>query len=214
MAGEEGARVTDSGSQVVSDSDLALMMAMGDRDGLRLFLERHGGCLKAFLQKYFGDVLQEGELAEALNVAVYNIWRFADRYEEGSKLASWCIRIAQRAAQSILRRETKYRAKNLEYDITYDPAGDPSEDGIADEASEDDPKLDVLPKAIEMLPALQKAIIKADLAADGVADARRLAEIHGTTINSIYVSRNKAHENLQRQVEQLSRQPANKRSRP
>jgi DNA-directed RNA polymerase specialized sigma24 family protein len=196
----------------ISDSDIALMMATGDQGGLRLLIDRYGGRIKAFLFKRFRSVLQEGELAEALNVTFYNIWRFADRYEEGKgTLASWCIRIAQRAAQSILRRETKYRAKNLEYDATYDPAGDPHEDGMVADELGDDPKLDVLPQAIEMLPPLQKAIVKADLAANGVADARRLAEIHGTTINSIYVSRTKAHENLKRQVEQLSRQPAGKR---
>jgi len=188
---------------------------MKDEDALRLFLRQYGGCMKAYLQERFGNILQEGERAEALSVAVHNIWRFAERYEEGKgKLVSWCIRITQRAAQSILRRETKYRAKNLEYDATYDPAGDPPEDATVAGEPKDDPKLDVLPKAIEMLPPLQKAIIRADLAADGVADARRLAEIHGTTINSIYVSRTKAHENLKIQVEQLSRQPAKKRSQP
>lgn len=169
--------------------------------------------MKAYLKKYFGDVLQEGELAEALNVAVFNIWRFADRYEEGKgTLVSWCIRITQRAAQSILRRETKYRDKNLEYDVAYDPAGDPPEDATVAEERDDDPRLAVLPQAIEKLPALQKAIIKADLAADGLADAARLAEILGTNKNNIYVSRHKARENLKRQVEELSRQPAKKRS--
>lgn len=169
--------------------------------------------MKAYLQKFFGNVLQEGELAEALNFAVYNIWRFADRYEEGKgKLVSWCIRITQRSAQSILRRESKYRAKNLEYDATYDPAGDPPEDGMVAEEPPDDPRLEVLPKAIAMLPPLQKAIIQADLAADGLADAGRLAEILGTNKNNIYVSRHKARENLKRQVEELTRQPAKKRS--
>lgn len=204
--------MADGGSNV-SDSDLALMMSMGDKDALRLLLERYGGCMKAYLQKYFSDTLQEGERAEALSVAAYNIFRFADRYEEGKgKLSSWCIRITQRAAQSILRRETRYRAKNLEYDATYDPAGDPPEDGLVAEEPDDDPRLAVLPQAIEKLPALQKAIIKADLAADGLADAARLAEILGTNKNNIYVSRHKARENLKRQVEELSRQPAKKRS--
>lgn len=201
------------GEPTVSDSDIALMMAAQDKAGLRLFLQRYGSRLKGYLYKRFGGALQEGELDEAFSVAIFNIWRFADRYEEDKgKLSSWCIRIAQTSAQSILRRETKYRAKNLEYDAAYDPAGDPPEDTVVADEPESDPRLDVLPKAIEALPPLQRAIIKADLAAGGVADARRLAEIHGTTINSIYVSRTKAHENLKRQVEELSREPARKRS--
>ncbi len=197
----------------VSDSDIALMMAMQDREGLRLLIERYGGRLKAFLFKRFRSVLQEGELAEALNVAFYNIWRFAERYDETKgSLPSWCIRIGQRAAQSIIRREFGYRSKNLEYDAMFDPAGDPPDEGVAvAEDNEDDPRIDALHKAIAGLPPLQKAIIQADLAADGLADAGRLAEIHGTSKNSIYVSRSKAREVLKRQVEQISRRPAGKR---
>jgi DNA-directed RNA polymerase specialized sigma24 family protein len=197
----------------VSDSDIVLMMAMQNLEGPRLLIERYGGRLKAFLRKRFGSVLQEGELAEALNVTFYNIWRFADRYDESKgSLPSWCIRIAQRAAQSIIRRETGYRSKNLEYDAMYDPAGDPpGEDVVAADDRGDDPRIDVLYKAIAGLPPLQRAIIQADLAADGLADAGRLAAIHGTSKNSIYVSRSKAHEALKRQVEQISRRPAGKR---
>lgn len=63
-----------------------------------------------------------------------------------------------------------------------------------------DPRIEDLLNAVEALPTLQKAIIKADLAADGLADAGRLAEIHGTSKNVIYVSRSKARETLKRQV--------------
>ncbi len=200
--------MADDGS-TVCDSEIALMMALRDEEGLRRLLERYGGRMKAYLQKYFSDVLQQGELDEAFSIATFNIWRFAERYDENKgTLPSWCIRIAQRAAQSIIRRETKYRSKNLEYDATYDPAGDASEDATVTDSLPDNPRIQVLPKAIDALPSLQKIIIKADLAANGVADAARLAEIHSTTINSIYVSRNKARETLRRQVEQLSRQLA------
>ena len=204
--------MTDDGS-IITDADIALKMAMGDQEGLRLLLETYGGRMKAYLFKRYRSVLQEGELEEAFNAAIYNVWRFADRYDESKgTLASWCIRVAQNAARSILRRETKYRSKNLEYDPNYDPAGDPSDAGVFGGDYNDDPRLDVLLQAVETLPPLQKAIIQADLAADGSADARRLAEIHGTSMNSIHVSRNKAHKSLQRQVEQITNQPVTERS--
>jgi RNA polymerase sigma factor (sigma-70 family) len=186
-----------------------------DQEGLRLFLKRYGGRLKGFLVKYYADVLQPGELEEALNTAVFNIWRFADRYDEGKgALASWSIRIAQRAAQSIIRREFGYREKNLEYDPSYDPAGDPPAEQEAETRDRsDDPRLKVLHEAIEALPPLQKAIIQADLAAGtGVADAGRLAVIHGTSKNAIYVSRFKARETLRRQAEQYNRRVLSRRS--
>ena len=200
------------GELTLSDSDIVLMMATQDRGGLRLLIERYGGRLKAFLFKRFGSLLQEGELDEALNVTFYNAWRFADRYDESKgTLASWCIRIAQNAAKDIVRRETKYRDKNLEYDPSYDPADPHEGDAAGPAADAEDVKLDHLRHVIQELPPLQKAIIEADLAAGGSADASRLAEVHGTSINSIYVSRSKARDTLKRQVEQLSRPPAGKR---
>lgn len=205
--------MTGDGS-TVTDSDIALAMAMGDQGGLRLFLERYGGRIKAFLIKRYANILQEGELNEALNTAAYNIWRFADRYDEGKgDMPSWSIRIAQRAAQSIVRREMKYRSKNLEYDVSYDPAGDPpAEETVEAPDRADDPRLEDLHRAIETLPPLQKAIIKADLAAgNGPADAFRLAEIHGTSKNSIYVSRVKARENLARRAQRSDHGSESKR---
>jgi DNA-directed RNA polymerase specialized sigma24 family protein len=201
------------GEVTVSDSDIALMMAMGDQEGLRLFLQRYGGRMKAFLTKYFAHVLQEQERDEAFNRAIHNIWRFADRYHEGKgQLPSWCIRIAQNAAKSVLRREMSFCSKNREYEDDFDPA-DPSNenDGTAQLFGPDDQRWEYVLKAIDTLPALQKAIIQADLAADGTADAQRLTEIHGTSKNSIYVSRNKAHENLKKRVDELMRQSAGKR---
>jgi len=204
--------MADDGSKV-TDSDIALTMAMGDQGGLRLLLERYGGRIKAFLVKYYSGSLQEGELNEAFNTAIYSIWRFADRYEESKgSLPSWCIRVAQNAARSIIRREAGYRSKNLEYDAMYDPAGDPPGDEAVEAAEQaDDPRIEDLRKAVEALPALQKAIIRADLAAGGLADAGRLAEIHGTSKNAVYVSRSKARETLKRQAEQSSRQPAGRK---
>lgn len=200
------------GELTLSDSDIVLMMATQDRGGLRLLTERYGGRLKAFLFKRFGSLLQEGELDEALNVTFYNAWRFADRYDESKgTLASWCIRIAQNAAKDIVRRETKYRDKNLEYDPSYDPADPHEGDATGPAGDAEDAELDHLRHVIQELPPLQKAIIEADLAAGGSADASRLAEVHGTSINSIYVSRSKARDTLKRQVEQLSRRPAGKR---
>jgi len=201
------------GEVTVSDSDIALMMAMGDQEGLRLFLQRYGGPMKAYLKKYYAHVLQEHERDEAFNWAVHNIWGFAEQYHEGKgKLVSWSFRITQRAAQSVIRRETSFRSKNREYEDDFDPADPSSEnDGTAQLFGPDDQRWEYVLKAIDTLPALQKAIIQADLAADGTADAQRLTEIHGTSKNSIYVSRNKAHENLKKRVDELMRQSAGKR---
>lgn len=201
------------GEATMTDADIALMMAMGDQEGLRLFLQRYGGRMKGYLTKHYGHVLQQREQDEALNWAIYCIWRFADRYDETKgQFPSWCIRITQRAAQSVLRRETKFCSKNLEYNDSYDPAAPNNEDSDEKQVFDDhDPRWGRVLTAIDILPPLQKAIVQADLAAGGAANAQRLAELHGTTKNSIYVSRQKAHENLKRRVDELARHSAGKR---
>jgi len=212
---ESGEPMASDGAPV-TDVDIILMMAYQDQEGLRLFLERYGGRLKAYLLKFYGELLQQEELREAFNVAVFNIWRFADRYDERKgALPSWCIRIAQRAAQSIIRREFGYREKNLEYDPSHDPAGDtPTGEDVEAMDCPDDPRLEELLGNVEVLPPLQNAIIRADLAAgNGLADAGRLAAIHGTSVNSIYVSRSKAKEALKKAAERSAPRNVSRRGR-
>jgi hypothetical protein len=85
-----------------------------------------------------------------------------------------------------------------------------SEDASA--SFEEDGDIDTLLAAVEELPDLQKAIVKADLAAGGpgAADASRLAMLHGTTKNSVYASRNKAVDNLKKEFARLSQVPSKK----
>ena len=58
-------------------------------------------------------------------------------------------------------------------------------------------------KSLDDLGELQRAVIEADLACGGTADAGRLAKIHGTTKNSIYVSRRKARKRIETELTRL-----------
>lgn len=183
----------------VSDSDVALMLMERSDEGLRLLLHRYSVRVKAYLRKRYGDVLADPELKEAFDEAVTRVWRFAHRYDESQgTLGAWFIRIAQRAAQTIVRREERHRHQDLTDDGDYDPAGSVPEEECQPPDRKNDRVLKDFEEEIENLKGLQKAIIKADLAAGdgGTADAGRLAELHGTTRNSILVSRHKAKENL------------------
>lgn len=190
----------------VDDADIALLMMDRDQEGLRLLLRKYGGRIKAYVRKHFGDALAEPERKEALNVAAFNVWRFASRYDESKgTLGSWFIRIAQRAAQSILRKEERHRHKELEYEPSYDPAGPEEQEECDIPDRQKERMLTDLMTAIDRLHPLQQAIIKADLAAgnDGPANAARLAQLHGTTKSSIYASRNYAKMNLHKEMLRL-----------
>ena len=191
------------------DAHIARAMASGNRQGLELFLAEYGGRLRGYLLRRYGACLQESDLEEALSAAIFNIWRFADRYDSTkASLGSWAIRIAQRTAQDVIRRELRHRTLPLDVDLASlsprDNNGLPASRDVSRERLLAD-----LDDAIQQLPPLQKAIILADLAAgaDGIADAGRLARALGTSKGSIYVSRIKARENVYREMVKRGQRP-------
>lgn len=188
------------------DLTLALQIMEGDRNGLRMLIRVHGPRVKGFLRKRFGDVLDDSELDEAFCRTVEKVWRYAARFDDRKgTLASWLIRIARNCAVSILGREQERDEHEREYDPKYDPADDPSLSRVAEELADDhrgDQRLmKDLEDAIRRLPPLQQAIVRADLACpDGKADSQRLADQHGSTKNSIEVSRNKARATIEAEL--------------
>ena len=201
--------MADQPIQDLPDVDIALMMMEGNQDGLRALLKKYAGKVRGALAKRYGDVLAECELDEALNVAAFNAWRCAHRYDDTKvSLGAWLLIIARNAARNIIRADIRHKHKDLEYDPGYDPAewwsDDDTEDGDAAEPEKKQKKLLADFRAtVDRLPPLQKAITKADLAAGGSADARRLAAKLGTTLGSIYVSRNKAREAIVKKMMRL-----------
>ena len=189
----------------LDEQALARQMSLGDQDALRAAVTVFGGKVRGWLRKTFGHVLQTAELDEAFNVATYNVWRFADRFDASKgSLGGWYLKIAQRAAESILRRDASHRQKSLEYDPSFDPTIDYSKRSGDDRPYFAPECIRDLGQVInKRLVGLQQAIILADIAAGGQADNERLAEIHRTTVNSIKVSRSKARKNVLKAMVEL-----------
>jgi DNA-directed RNA polymerase specialized sigma24 family protein len=187
----------------VDEEELALRLMDGDREALRTLLVLYGGKVKNFLRKRYGDSLQEQERDLALNTALIKVWRHARSIQLGrGSLGGWFLRIAQRCAIDILNRELGRREDLLALDPEADPVDDceAADDEVADARVRK--RLSDLDAVIEGLGRVQHAIVKADLAAGGQADNARLAAQLGTSLNSIYVSRNKAHEAIRKGMQQ------------
>lgn len=183
----------------IAEQELAEKIAANDPDALQQAVASFGPKVRGWLRKRFGDVLSEIELAEAFNQATYNVWRFADRFDETKgNFGSWYLRIAYRAGQSILRRETKHLSRNLEYDPAYDPAVDRSQDDRDRPYYSDECVSDFQAIVNGRLKGLQRAIVLADLLAGEQADSERLADVHNTSVNAVKVSRNKARKNIRK----------------
>jgi len=183
---------TETGAQELADK-----IAAGDPDALLQAVTSFGPKICGWLRKRFGEVLSEIELGEAFNRANYNVWRFADRYDETKgSFGSWYLQIAHRAGQSILRREIRHLSRNLEYEPSFDPTIEYTQDRTDRPYYSDECIADLQRIINEKLRGLQKAIVLADLLAGEQADSERLAEVHNTSVNAVKVSRNKARKNI------------------
>jgi DNA-directed RNA polymerase specialized sigma24 family protein len=80
-------------SEDVDDETLVLQIAVDqDRNALASLLKRYGPKAKGYLTKQFGDTLRDPEIDQALNDAVFNVWRFADRFDHDNyEFKSWWL---------------------------------------------------------------------------------------------------------------------------
>lgn len=179
----------------MDDVDIVLLMMDGDPEGVRLLLREYGGKVKAGLRCEFSHVLAEPEIDEAINWGAFKAFKAAQSYNEAKgSLRTWFYSIARNAARDILRGEERHATVPLEYDPLWYVDVVEVDDNRPVEPKRDKLLRDLI-EAVEALPKLQKAIIKADLAC-GKADANRLAQEYGTTVNAVYVSRSHAIKRL------------------
>ncbi len=186
------------------DSDETLVRRIAeDRDkrALTLLMNRCVPKATGYLKKQFAGRLRDPEIDQAVNDAVFNVWRFADRFKpaDGS-FGSWFIRIVQRAALSILRGERDHVAKEREFDPEYDPA-DHCEDEQDETDSKDAWRVKQMEDIIENeLTGFEQIVARADLAVGGPADSRRLATAYGKSLNTVYVTRTKIKDKIRSKI--------------
>ncbi|TWU00497.1 RNA polymerase factor sigma-70 [Botrimarina colliarenosi] len=189
------------------DEDLAIRMMDGDKDALREVLREYLEPIKEVLDGKYGTTVQQADIDGAVNGAIMKLWQKAGEFnKKKGTLGSWLYTMAESAVIDVYRREKKLRKRCPILPDDYD---------VAEACEEEPPELTKAQKQylkdldhiIETkLPPLQKAIVKADLVVGGTADAGSLAELHSTSKNSIYVSRNKAHETIRREMTKLAQE--------
>jgi RNA polymerase sigma factor (sigma-70 family) len=133
-----------------------------------------------------------------MNVAAYNSFRFADRFDKHQgTLRTWFTTIAIRAAQSIIRKESKHKHKDLEYDPEYNPAT--CDDLPPPEDKAESRRIADLREATRtLLTPAEREVYFADLASgEGKADDGWLAEKTGRSKNTIHALRSKARKKIQ-----------------
>lgn len=177
------------------DEELILRIMDQDRDALREFVVRFDPKALLYLQKKLGQVLDDHDLNEALNIAAYKVWRNAHRYQaEVASLGTWYTRIAYRAAQDILKKEGRRRYDSLPEDLAENLEAELRDD----HDSPTRPNVAALLDAIDkVLTPAEREIVRYDLASPSdKADDTFLAEVTGKSKSTIQVLRSKARRKL------------------
>lgn len=197
-------------SQADQEDDLRIIFGLMEEGtelknaALEDLLQKHGGAVKAMVLSKFGTQLQQDEIHDVLIRTATKAWNYAKSFnDEKASLQTWLVTIALNEALDVLRENTTDCERVADGDFV-EPSLKVSDDVIAEGKLKKDSKLfDDLDIVIAGLPDLQRAIIQADLRCGGTADAERLAAIHGTSKNSIYVSRTKAKKNIETKLRSM-----------
>lgn len=166
-------------------------------EAVRLLLAVHGGILKGTICDRFPGQLSKSELKDVLIRTATKAWKHAASFDDRrSKLSTWLVAIAINETKTLLKENRSQSASESELHL-FENLEESTEGAIDSEV------LDDLDAFISKLPTLQRSVIRDDLACGGQADAHRLAAKYNTSVNSIYVSRNKAKQKIEAEMIRL-----------
>lgn len=179
---------------LTKDEELEVVIQMmdGDAQGLVRLLTVYGPRVKWLLMRKLDGLLNEHDVDGIVNLAAHKAWTAIETYDDKKcRLGGWFYTIAHHCAVDVLRGEQRHQACPIE----IEPPAPQVEDDDP-EPSKDNPSVRELLECVEELGEKQRTIIKADLLANGEADAAVLAEKLGIPKQHVYSYRNKAREAL------------------
>jgi RNA polymerase sigma factor (sigma-70 family) len=189
--------------RVERETEMVRLIQARDENGLRLLLEDTAPRISWWLSHEFRGRLTPTDVDEALIDGAFAAWRSITTFDPArGTLRAWFYVICRNEALKTLRRARRQGPVVHLSDWQAVPA--PSQE--ADDETPDAEHARFLADfrdCIARLPRLQKAVIEADLATDGVADAAELAASLGTTRNTIYNSRSTARKTICRALREL-----------
>jgi DNA-directed RNA polymerase specialized sigma24 family protein len=184
--------------QSLDERTLALLRA-GDEGGVRALLAHHGGPVLAALRRTFAGFLTELELEETLAAAIVRVWMATSPAPAGATLRSWLYVIARNCGLSVLRRRRR-RRHELPLDAFEDALARMSSGPAEHERLR---RLADFHACLLELPPLPRAVLHADLDANGTADAEVLAERFASSVRSIYSARSRGRAEVRRMMQRL-----------
>ncbi len=209
--------MADEASEEADDEALLYRILVDREEGaLLLLLARYLPRALGRLRVRFRGILTEHEFEELRQEIALKVWRSIGTYDDAkASLKAWFYGVAYHAAVDIVRHEAGRRLAPLEIDPWYEPDD-------CDDASEPTPGSEKLARRavrdmLELIEGLtsplQRAIMKEDMVAGGTANSVRLAQILGSTLNSIDSNRSKARATIRKQMAERGHIPDGQRRR-
>ena len=183
------------GDEQVSDLEIACLILEGEDRGLELLLQKHGGKVRGVLYGKYSQVLGGDMLDQLIFDGATKMWEGIENFDDTKgTLSGYFYIICHHLVMDVLRGRNKDRELGELLEEVQKSCDLKDEE---EECLPDDSLIVDLYTVLSSLPKLQREIIKADLASgEKVAESNFLAEQHGTSRNSIIVSRNKARKKI------------------
>jgi DNA-directed RNA polymerase specialized sigma24 family protein len=181
------------------DAETIELLRRGDAEGIRRLLHDHGGAVLVGLRRAFGRFLGDSEVEEAAGAALVRIWRSsAGTPPPSATLRSWWFVSARNCGLSIVRRRRRQKERSLDdlAEVLSVMAPTRSEQERLRRVAD-------VHHCLRELAPMQRAVLQADLDANGTADAQALARDLCTTPRVIWVARNRGRAELRRMMQRL-----------
>ena len=172
-----------------SDVEIAELLCADPERGFALLLRQHGGRIRGYLQRRFPS-FDAVDVHDVITDALLALESSFDA-SRGS-LAAWFLLLAHQRAVQLLRSRKRSIATAGDGHALEQPATGP--DGLAGLITAE--RITELRQVVASLPALERAVVEADLEQGETVAAQRLAQRLGTTTGSVYAARKRARKRL------------------
>lgn len=165
-----------SSSKAISDEALIALIAVRDKNAMRLLFVRHSARVFRFLQRLVDSAATAEDLVSETFI---EIWRQAGRFEARSKASTWILGIARYKALSSLRQRHYDQLDDSAFELVADPMDDPEVN------AQKSKRAAVLRDCLQRLPPAQREIL--DLIyyhEQSIADVARIIGVPENTVKT------------------------------
>ena len=180
----------DRSENGVPDKDIRELILNGDENGLYILLRQFGGPTQEHLERKYASSKPHPDVEQSIVDAAYEVWVNVHRFDptQGT-LGSWFLRRAEWRLRDILRRDGRTALPQVsQRDLVRASLRAQSFEVLSNKQLHLNKQIE---EAIQILPSIQQAVLKADLDAGGMADTAQVCKELGISANAVFVARSR-----------------------